>query len=92
MGNQHIVKLKIAQLNTESPHDIESFVDLDTHTDNTVSGSICLLIQDTGRRVNVSGFAAVLAFIELPIVTGAIAYDHPITGKVYLLVSHQAIH
>lgn len=92
MGNQHTVKLKIAQLNTESPHDVESFVDLDTHTDNTVLGSGCLLIHDTGRRVDVSGFATVLGSIELPIVTGAIAYDHPITGKVYILVSHQAIH
>lgn len=54
-------------------------------------GSGCLLIHDTGRRVDVSGFAAVLGSIELPIVTGAIAYDHPITGKVYILVSHQAI-
>ena len=30
--------------------------------------------------------------IELPIVSGAVAYNHPITGKVYILVFHQAIY
>ncbi len=82
----------IAQLNTESPHGVESFVDLDTHADNTVLGGSCLLIHDTGCRVDVSGFAAALGSIELPVVTAAVAYDYPITGKVYILVFYQAIH
>ncbi len=85
------VKL-IAQLNTESPHGVESFVNLDTHADKTVFGGGCLLIYDTGCRVDVLGFAAALGSIELPIVTGAVAYNHPIPGKVYIMVFHQAIH
>jgi hypothetical protein len=85
------VKL-IAQLNMESPHSVKSFVYLDTHANNTVLGGGCLLIHDTGRRVDVLGFAAALGSIELLIVTGAIGYDHPITGKVYILVFHQAIY
>ena len=84
------VKLKIAQLNMESQHGAKSFVDLDMHADNTVLGSGCLLIHDTGCRVGILGFAAVLA--SIPIVTGVVAYNHPITGKVYILVFHQAIH
>ena len=86
------VKLKIAQLNMESQHGAKSFVDLDMHADNTVLGSGCLLIHDTGCRVGILGFAAALGSIELPIVTGFVAYDHPITGKVYILFFHQAIH
>jgi len=67
-------------------------MDLDTHAANTVLGDCCLLIHDTGRKVDVSGFSTALGLIELPIVSGAVAYDHPITGKVYILVFHQAIY
>ena len=88
VGNQYTVKLKISKLNTESPHGVESFADLDTHTDNTVLGSGCLLIHDTGCNVDISGFATVLGSIEHPIVMGAIAYNHLITDKMYILVSH----
>jgi hypothetical protein len=86
------VKNIIAQLNTESPHGAESFADLDMHTDNTVLGKGCLLIHDTGRRVDVSGFEASLGSLTLPIITGAVAYGHSVTSKVYILVFHQAIH
>jgi hypothetical protein len=67
-------------------------MDLDTHADNTVLGSSCLLVHDTGSKVDVLGFAAALGSIEPPIITGAVAYDHPITGKVFILVFHQAIY
>jgi len=67
-------------------------MDLDTHADNTVLGDCCLLIHDTGRKVDVSGFSTALGSIELPIILDAVAYDHPITGKVYILVFHQAIY
>jgi len=67
-------------------------MDLDTHAANTVLGDCCLLIHDTGRKVDVSGFSTALGLIELPIVSGAVAYDHPINGKVYILVFHQAIY
>jgi hypothetical protein len=67
-------------------------MELDTHADNTVLGNCCLLIHDTGLKVDVSGFSTALGSIELPIVSGAVAYDHPITGKVCILVFHQAIY
>jgi hypothetical protein len=43
---------------------------------------------------DVSGFSTALGLIEieLPIVPGAITYHHPTTGKVYILVFHQAIY
>jgi hypothetical protein len=45
-----------------------------------------------GRYLDVSGFSAALGLMELPIILGAVAYDHPITGKVYILVFHQTIY
>ena len=86
------VKINIAQLTAQSPHLSESTMDLNTHADNTVLGDCCLLIHDTGWMVDVSGFSSALGSIELPIVLGAVTYDHPITGKVYILVFHQAIY
>ncbi len=67
-------------------------MDLDTHADNTVLGGSCLLIHDTGRKVDVLGFSTALGLMKLPIVSGAVAYDHPTTGKVYILVFHQTIY
>ena len=43
-------------------------MDLDTHADNTVLGGSCLLIHDTGRKVDVSRFSTTLGSMELPII------------------------
>jgi hypothetical protein len=67
-------------------------MDLDTHAKNTVLGDCCLLIHDTGRKVDVLGFSIALGLIELPIVSGRVAYDHPIIGNVYIMVFHQVIY
>jgi hypothetical protein len=50
------------------------------------------LIHDTGQKVDVSDFSTALGLIELPIVSGAVTYDPLTTGKVYILVFHQAIY
>jgi hypothetical protein len=44
------------------------------------------LIHDTGRK------STALGLIELPIISGAVTYDHLTTCKVYILVFHQAIY
>jgi hypothetical protein len=85
------VKINIAQLTAHTPHLLEAMMDLDTHANNTVLGGSCLLIHDTGRKVDVLGFSTALGLMELPIVSGAVVYDHPTTGKVYILVFHQMI-
>jgi hypothetical protein len=86
------VKINIAQLTAQTPHLLEAMMDLDTHADNTVLGGSCLLIHDTGRKVDVSGFSMALGSMELPIVSSAVVYDHPTTGKVHILVFHQTIY
>jgi hypothetical protein len=50
-------------------------MELDTHADNTVLGDCCLLIHDTGQKVDVSGFSTALGSIELPIVSGAVIWQ-----------------
>jgi len=81
------VKVNIAQLTAQSPHLSGATIDINTHANNTVLGDSCLLIHDTGQKVDVSGASTALGLIELPIVLGAIAYNHPT-----ILVFHQAIY
>ena len=70
----------------------ESRMELDTHADTTVLGKNCLLIQDFGKSVSVSGWNASAGSTECPTVTGVVAYDHPYTGVTYMLIWHQAIY
>ena len=67
-------------------------MDLNTHANNTVLCDSCLLIHDTGWKVDVSGFSIALGLIELPIISVAVAYDHPTTCKAYILVFHLVIY
>ena len=49
-------------------------------------------IRDFGRFVDVSGWDASDGGVECPTISGAIAYDQTISGKVYMFVYNQAIH
>ena len=70
----------------------EYTMDIDNNTDTTVLGSNCLPVHDFERSVYVSGWDVISGSVECPTISVAIAYEHPISGKVYMLVYHQAIH
>ena len=57
-----------------------------------VLGSNFLPIHDFERLVDVSGWDGSAGSVECPTISGSTVYDHPISGKVYMLVYHQAIH
>ena len=67
-------------------------MELDTHANTTVLGKNCLLIQDFGKAISVSGWYASAGSTECPIVSGVVVYDHPHTGVTYMLIWHQAIY
>ena len=85
---------KIGQLValTTSSLGLESLMQLDTHADTTVLGRHCLVVQDFNLPVGVPGWDSTLRTIECPTITGVVAYDHPTTGKTYMLVFNQAIY
>ena len=70
----------------------DSTMEINNHADTTVLGSNCLPIHDFEISVDVSGWDASSDGVECPKISGAIAYDHPISGQVYMLVYHQATH
>ena len=50
----------------------------------------CLPIHYFDRSVDVSSASAVS--VNCPAIYGAVAYDHTISGKLYMVVYHQSIH
>jgi hypothetical protein len=52
-----------------------------------------MIVNATDRYVNASPFVKSLGTIKrVPIVSAAVAYDDPRSGKVFILIIHQALH
>ena len=64
---------------------------IDNHVDKMVLGSNSLPVNDFERSLDVSGWDVSAESVECTTISGAIAYDHPISGKVYIMVYHHAI-
>ena len=64
---------------------------IDNHVDKMVLGSNSLPVNDFERSLDVSGWDASAESVECKIISGAIAYDHPISGQVYIMVYHRSI-
>ena len=85
--------IKIGQIiASTSLHCHESLMELDTHADNTVIGRNCLIIHDFDKAMTVSGWNTLARTTEFWKISRVVAYDHPLTGKTYMLIFHQAIY
>ena len=68
-------------------------MELDSHADTTALGSVCHVLQETGRTVTVEGFGESIGSLDdVPIVTAAVAYDCPTTFRTFILVFHECLH
>lgn len=73
--------------------DFESRTDLDSHANMVVFGKNAIVINNSGRHAEVSGFSPELKSLsKVPIVDAAIAYDCPFTMKTYILIARNALH
>jgi len=70
---------------------LETSLELDSHADTTVLGGDALIFQNYDRPVEVLGYDSSMGPKTYQTVSGALAFDHPMTGQTYLLVFHQAI-
>ena len=75
-----------------SSHSNVSTMDIDNHADTTVLGSKFLQTHDFEILLDVSGWNASAGSVKCPTISGDISYAHPISGQVYILMYHQAIH
>ncbi len=82
----------ITDLSTKIDSIGETTLELDSHADTCVLGHDALILLDYDRPVIVKGYDPSLGTKTYATVSGALAYDDPLTGKVYHLVIDQAIH
>ena len=69
-----------------------SRTDLDSHANMVVVGKHVAIVNDTGRRAEVSPFTPDYeALSKVPIVDAAIRYDCPYSGETYLLIVRNAL-
>ena len=59
-------------------------MEIDNHADMKVLGSNCISVHDFDISVDIYGWDASSGSVECPTISGAIFYDHPISGKVYI--------
>ncbi len=69
----------------------ETTLELDSHADTCVLGHDALILLDYNRPVRVEGYDPSLGTKTYATVSRVLAYDDPVTGKVYHLVINQAI-
>ena len=67
-------------------------MEIDNHADTTVLGDKCLVIHDFNRPVDVNGYDPTSGSQECATITGATAYNQPVTRYTYMLVWNQAMH
>ena len=67
--------------------------EFDSHADTcTLKKGDCLVLGETGRTVEVSGFHKRSGKLDsIPVVHAAVAYDCPKTGETVILVFHEAL-
>ncbi len=64
----------------------ETTLELDSHADTCVLGRDALILLDYDRPVVVEGYDPSLGTKTYATVSGALAYDDPVTGEVYHIV------
>jgi hypothetical protein len=70
----------------------ETTLELDLHADTCVLGRDALIFLYYDRPIIVQGYDPSLGTKTCATGSGALAYDDPMTSKVYYLVINQAIH
>ena len=88
-----IITIKVGTFEVATSSQSNDYItETDNHADKTVLGSNCLPVLNFERLVDISGWDASAGSVECTTISGAISYDHPISGQVYMLVYHQSIH
>ena len=75
-----------------SENGVESRLEMDNHADTVVIGHRYFPIQYYGRPINVYGYYPVESTKDFMNITGTVAYDHPQSGKWYIIVYNQVIY
>lgn len=93
----HVPNARISEVLSTPTSDMEVYIadprsELDSHANMVVLDSNSFVFESTGRTCNVQPFSSDLGTAtNVPIVDGALAYDCPYTGEVYILLIRNAL-
>ena len=86
----HIYKI-VASMEVDVELDGESRTELDSHANMPVVGREALVVEQSGKMVEVSRFTPDYKPIKVEVVNAMIQYDSPLDGKEYMLVIQNAL-
>ena len=81
----------VSALQPDEPIDGESRTELDSHANMPVVGREALVVEQSGKMVEVSPFTPDYKPIKVEVVNAMIQYDSPLDGKEYMLVIQNAL-
>ena len=92
--DREVNRINSAGKSTSAKVDQQFFrVELDSNADTCCVGEGVMIVNATDRYVTATPFVKSLGTIKkVPIVTAAVAYDDPRSGKVVVLIIHQALY
>ena len=87
----HIYHKIVASMEVDAKIDGESRTELDSHANMPVVGREALVVEQSGKTVEVSPFTPDYKPIKVEVVNAMIQYDSPMDGKEYILVIQNAL-
>ena len=87
----HIYHKIVASMEVDIETDGESQTELDSHANMPVVGREALVVEQSGKMVEVSPFTPHYKPIKVEVVNAIIQYDSPLDGKEYMLVIQNAL-
>ena len=87
----HIYHKIVASMEAEAETDGESRMELDSHANMPVVGREALVVEQSGKTVEVSPFTLDYKPIKVEVVNAVIQYDSPLDGREYILVIQNAL-
>ena len=82
----HIYHKIVASMEVDVENDGESRTELDSHANMPVVGREALIVEQSGKTVEVSPFTPDYKPIKVEVVNAMVQYDSPLDGREYMLV------
>ena len=87
----HLYHKIVASMEVDVEMDGESRTELDSHANMPVVGREALIVEQSGKTVEVSPFTPDYKPIKVEVVNAIVQYDSPLDGREYMLVIQNAL-
>ena len=91
LRSTHLYHKIVASMEVEVEMDGESRMELDSHANMPVVGKEALIVEQSGKMVEVSPFTPDYKPIKVEVVNAVVQYDSPLDGREYMLVIQNAL-